>query len=365
MIANLQLVSSHKDDGSTVPFGYGKLTSCGDGTNCFMESEPNKPKRWSSFGVRKIFDYAAYFAVRCCIVLVQATEFHRCERWCRLLSFIVHRIFNVRGKLVLQNLQGVFPSWSPPEYDSVTASMWQHLFLMICEIAHAPRKIHRTNWFLHYKVPDRQSMSRFFFDKRAKVVVTGHFGNFELAGYLNGLFGLPSTTVARTLDNQYLHQFITKFRSQGGQHLLSKDKSANEIQKLLEAGGTLALLADQDAGTRGCWVDFLGMPASSHKAVAVFTLINDAPMMVCFNRRLDKPMQFELGLLGYADLHKPAPHLESVQSLTQWYNDQLGIVIRQYPDQYWWLHRRWREPPPRLRRAANSRADDSQPRNAA
>lgn len=302
--------------------------------------------------VSKIGDFIAYLALRIVVCVIQLTSLERCERWSVILANILHRWIGLRSDLVRENLQRVFPDWTASQATQTTDAMWRHLLLLVCEIAHAPRKIHRTNWYDHYKIDDRKQILKVLFDSRAKIVVTGHFGNFELAGYVNGLFGLPSTTLARPLDNLYVHHFITQFRSLGGQHFLSKDGSAVEIQRLLEAGGTIGLLADQDAGNRGCWVNFLGHPASCHKALALFTLSNQAPMMVCYNRRLNRPLTFEVVITGVADPLEPGDHLASVQNLTQWYNNCLEAAIRAYPDQYWWLHRRWREPPPRLKRAS-------------
>jgi len=302
--------------------------------------------------VSNVGDYAAYAALRVIICIIQSTSLERCERWSVLLANLLHRWIGLRSALVRENLTRVFPDWTPQQTDRTTSAMWRHLLLLVCEIAHAPRKIHRTNWYEHYQIADRKKILQVLLRTRPKIVVTGHFGNFELAGYLNGLFGFPSTTLARPLDNTYVHEFITRFRSIGGQHFLAKDGSAQEIQRLLEAGGTLTLLADQDAGNRGCWVSFLGHPASCHKALALFTLSNQAPMIVGVNKRLNRPLHFELNVTGVADPMVPGKHLESVQSLTQWYNDCLEIAIKKNPEQYWWLHRRWRDPPPRLRRAS-------------
>ncbi len=300
----------------------------------------------------KFGDFVAYAALRVVVCTIQLTSLERCERWSELLATILHRWIGLRRTLVCENLQRVFPNWTAQQIFQTSGAMWKHLLLMVCEIAHAPRKIHRTNWYEHYRVTDRKKFLEVVIDARAHIMVTGHFGNFELAGFINGLFGIASTTLARPLDNRYVHDYITRFRSLGGQHFLSKDNSATEIQRLLAAGGILSLLADQDAGNRGCWVSFLGHPASCHKALALFTLSHQAPMLVCYNRRLKHPLQFELGLTGVADPMVPGSHLESVQSLTQWYNDCLEKVIRQYPEQYWWLHRRWRDPPSRLKRAS-------------
>jgi KDO2-lipid IV(A) lauroyltransferase len=229
--------------------------------------------------------------------------------------------------------------------------MWRHLLLMVCEIAHAPRKIHRENWHEHFWIRDRQQMLRVILDPRPKVLVSGHFGNFEMAGFVTGLFGISTTSIARPLDNGFVHDFFTGFRSVGGQHFLPKSGSAMAIEQLLERGGALALLADQYGGPKGCWVDFLGHPASCHKALALFTLSSGAPMMVCSNTRRDSPLRFDLRVLGEADPALPSCP-ESVQSLTRWYNECLEGAIRDQPQQYWWIHRRWRGDPPKRKRAA-------------
>ncbi len=318
-------------------------------------ARPPLPRYW--------LDYLLYLLLRLVVCLIQMSTIERCERWSQLLAWCIHRGFAVREKLVRENLQRVFPDWGEERCAATQMEMWRHLLLMVCEIAHAPRKIHRTNWYHFFDIPDRPQMLRVVLERRPKIMVTGHFGNFELAGFVNGLFGLPSTSLARPLDNPFIHRYITDFRSMGGQHFLSKDDSAHQVQRLLEAGGTLGLLADQDAGTRGCWVNFLGHPASCHKALALFTLVNKAPMMVCYNRRVGRPLKFQLVLTGLVDPAYPSDILASVQSLTQWYNDCLEAPIRNFPEQYWWLHRRWRDPPDRLRRESQ-RASVHRPRLA-
>lgn len=239
--------------------------------------------------------------------------------------------------------------------------MWHNLLLMVCEIAHAPRKIHRTNWREHFYMPNKNITLQAMMDPRATVIVSGHFGNFEVAGHTVGCFGLPPHTMARPLDNPLVDDYLTKFRSSGGQTILPKEGSAAAVQELLDANGTLAILADQHAGDKGCWVDFFGHPTSCHKALALFVLSAGAPMVVNYTRRLDRPLRFEMRTVGIADpadLDSPTPpaYLESVNDLTEWYNSQLESFIRLAPEQYWWLHRRWREVPPKqLRRLENRR----------
>jgi KDO2-lipid IV(A) lauroyltransferase len=195
-------------------------------------------------------------------------------------------------------------------------------------------------------------MMRLLWSRRPKVFVAGHFGNFELAGYTMGLFGFATYTVARPLDNKYLDRFVKQFREAKGQHMLPKQGSADEIAELLANNRTLSVLGDQHAGPKGLWVDFFGVPASTHKAIAIFSLTNNAPLAVGYARRLDKPLHYEMGLEALADPVEHAADHHDLAGLTQWFTTALEALIRRHPHQYWWVHRRWKgEPPPRLRRS--------------
>jgi KDO2-lipid IV(A) lauroyltransferase len=313
-------------------------------------------------------DWLAYIGLRCIICLIQSLPLETCDRFCKILAVILADWTSLRRDPTDPNLQLVYGHLSPEHQALLRRQMWHHLILMVCEIAHAPRKIHRTNWRDHFYVPHKREMFEVMMDPRSKVLVTGHFGNFEVAGYFVGLMGSPTTTIARPLDNPYIDKFICDFRSLGGQHILPKEGSSAAVQKILDAGGMLALLADQHAGGKGCWVDFFEHPTSCHKALALFVLSAKSPMIVNYTRRLDRPLRFEMGMTGIAD---PADlesaqvpdYLESVTALTAWYNARLEQAIRLAPEQYWWLHRRWREVPPAIlkrlearRRKSNSHA---------
>src|SRR5205085_3967380 len=112
------------------------------------------------------------------------------------------------------------------------------------------------------------------------LIVTGHLGNWELAGFALGLFGFRTHAIARTLDNPHLDRFLRRFREKTGQRVLAKKGDYDQIAGLLESGGVLATLADQDAGQRGLFVDFFGRPASTHKAIALLAIEYDVPLVV-------------------------------------------------------------------------------------
>ena len=290
-------------------------------------------------------DYAAYLVVRAAVCLIQAVPLETCQAWSRRLAWVLWYVVRLRRPLVKENLRAAFPHLKAAQRHAIAIAMWEHLLLMVCEIAHAPRKIHRVNWREHLSMPQMAMMVRRFLDRRPVVIISGHLGNFEMGGYLLGLHGFPTHTIARTLDNPYLDGWINEFRAATGQYMLPKQGSGEHIAELLRSGGTLVLLGDQYAGEAACWVDFFGRPASTHKAVALFTLGGNAPTAAGCVYRMGGPMKFEMRVADLVDPAEPGFALGSVPLLAQWYTRCLEQLVRNAPGQYWWLHRRWREPP--------------------
>jgi KDO2-lipid IV(A) lauroyltransferase len=270
-----------------------------------------------------------------------------CQGLARVLAWLACDLSGVRQGVVQENLQHAFPELPERARRLLARRMWEHLFLMVCEIAHAPRKIHETNWRQYFAVPHKRQFVRFLLDPRPTVLISGHFGNFEITSYMAGLLGFSTYAIARRLDNPHLDRYVNRFRSANGQFILPKDGGSSRVDAVLRSGGTIALLGDQSAGPKGCWVEFLGRPASCHKAISLFTLVSGAPLIVSYGRRVGGPLCFEIGLTGIADPREDGEETRGVRPLTQWYNARLAEAIRMAPEQYWWIHRRWKGQPPR------------------
>ena len=236
-------------------------------------------------------DYAAYAVLRVVIAFVQALPLSLCDRGAKGLAWLFTHVLRPRQKLVDNNLQVAFPKMPPADRKQLVEQMWRHLFLMVCEIAHTPRKVHRTTWRRFCRLKNEQLVVATMIRDEPCVLISGHYGNFELGGYMLGLFGFPTHTVARTIDNPYVDQFVNEFRGRTGQYILPKQGSRDEVERVMEQGGALTLLGDQSAGARGCWVDFFGKKASTHKAVSLFTLGYNAPTLVVGVQRLQQPLQ--------------------------------------------------------------------------
>lgn len=303
--------------------------------------------------LQSVADYAAYVALRVVIAVVQALPLSACERGAEVLAWLMHDVFRMRRAVVQDNLRIAFPDDTDAQREVIAKRMWRHLFLMVAEIAHAPRKIHRATWRNWITLEGEALMLNALLTDGPKVVISAHYGNFELGGYLLGLFGLPTHTIARTLDNPYVDRFVNEFRGRTGQYILAKNGSADEVDRVLSAGGILTLLGDQHAGPKGCWVDFFGKPASTHKAVSLFTLSYEAPTVVVgVQRRGDSAMAYRISGIDTIDPRAEGFALGTTTLLTEWFTRRLEQVIRREPAQYWWVHRRWKGEPHKRRKQA-------------
>ena len=291
-------------------------------------------------------DWLIYVVVRLLICIVQAMPIEICARLSRPLAYLLGDVLKIRQKTVRDNLAQALPELSEANRQRIARGMWEHLLLLICEIAHLPRKVHETNWREHIHLGDIREQVSALLSPRPCVILSGHFGNFEAGGYMTGMFGFRTHTIARPLDNPFLDRWLNKFRELNGQTIMSRRGAASHASILLQNGGNLVLLGDQFGGHKGCWIEFFGRPASYHKAIAVFCVTSGAPMVVSYARRRgQQPLQIELEVEGVYDPLESNHALGGVREVTQWYNDLLEQMIRRQPDQYWWLHRRWKGDP--------------------
>jgi KDO2-lipid IV(A) lauroyltransferase len=313
----------------------------------------------SAVKLRLVGDYLVYFLVRVLLCVVQAMTLETCDKIAWGLARLFCSVLKIRRRVVEDNISTAYPGLSSAQRHQMALEMWRHLFLMVMEIAHARRKINRVNWRKHLRLGNDEQLVRACLTDRPPVIVTGHFGNFEIGGYLMGLFGFPTVTVARTLDNIFLDRFLNEFRQSTGQYMVEKNGTADRLARMQQRGAKLCLLGDQAAGKKGCWVDFFGRPASTHKAIALFSLGNNNPMLISYTYRVGGPLQYESGMTALADPLAADFQMNTVPVFTQWFSTELEKVIRRAPEQYWWVHRRWKGEPPAVKKLARKLTDQS------
>jgi Kdo2-lipid IVA lauroyltransferase/acyltransferase len=293
-----------------------------------------------------VSDYVVYLLVRLVVCVVQALSLSAARRTGAFLAWLAYHIDRRHREVARENLQHAFPGrYTETELRQMVQATYRHFCTVLIEIIQLPRKLHVNNWRYHLNANNGKALVECLLSGRPLLIVTGHFGNWEMAGYVLGLLGFTTHAIARPLDNPYLDAFLRRFREKTGQKILAKHGDFEQMQALLDRGGVLATLADQDAGRRGLFVDFFGRPASTHKAIALLALEHRVPMAVTGTYKVSQPMNYELVT---EDIIFPEDYdgaADAVRQITQRFTSALERLVRRAPEQYFWLHRRWKHQP--------------------
>ena len=189
----------------------------------------------------------------------------------------------------------------------------------------------------------RESLAEAFAAGSGIVMVSGHFGNWEFAGSALAALGYPTDAVMQTLKNRRLNRYIVGGRRRLGMELIDRYGSWDALIASVRSGRVLAFVADQDAGTGGVFVPFLGRPASTHRAPALVALRAGAPLFVGGAHRV-APQRYH----GWVVRLEPPDGLgvkEQAVALTRMWTAELERRIRLSPEQYFWHHKRWKTRP--------------------
>ena len=272
----------------------------------------------------------------------------------RCLATLIHYCLPrkwTRYAVAKDNLVRAFGDrYSDRQIEILVYEMWVHLFRTIAETVQAPRKLHLHSYRSIVDFADFTRTNEAICSGRRVLMLGGHFGNWEIGTALFGLWGFPMGIVAREMDNPYLHDWFRRQRENTGHRMLLKSGDFDEMVALLSKGGNLGLLCDQDAGPRGVFVDFFGSPASTFKSIALLALEYDALVMVGYSIRLEDQFgehswsRFEVGCEAVIDPRELQSE-DPVGEITRLFTAALERAIRRAPEQYFWIHRRWKSEP--------------------
>lgn len=176
------------------------------------------------------------------------------------------------------------------------------------------------------------------------IFLTAHFGNWEWMAVAFSTYGYPLHVVARPLDNPYLNKMIQKWRERYGTIVLNKKAAAAEIVHLLRKGATVGFLLDQNtARSEAVFVDYFGRPAATHKGLAILALRTGAPVLPAFTIRTETGhriiVEKELNVVRTGALQN------DILLTTALFTKKIESYVRQYPDHWLWVHRRWKTEP--------------------
>lgn len=247
----------------------------------------------------------------------------------------------------LGNLRRSFPDYSEARLrDIARRSFRNEIFSLGVEFFFTTRKIHLASLRRVLIFDDfQQTLDLMTRNSRGLVMLTGHYGNWEVLGYAVAMLGFETVSVARPLDNPYVYDFVIGVRERMGQKIIAKKGMTDEVQAELEKKGMVGFIADQDAGKKGLFVDFFHRKASTYKSIGILAMHYDVPIIIGYARRVEGKYQFHIGTQDIIQPDDWKAQADPLMYITQRYTKAIEDMVRDDPSQYLWVHRRWKNRP--------------------
>ena len=251
-------------------------------------------------------------------------------------------------RIALFNLRIAFPDKTVAERARILRASCRNLGRMAAEFCHLPRLepdqlpaiVAFANRQVWEEVIERAGQS-------GAVVLTAHFGNWELLAYVHGLLGHPITVVHRAMRNRIFDEAITAVRSRAGTRAIKKRAAAKEILRTLHQHGIVAIPADQNQiFSYGVFVDFFGLPACTTPGPARLAMLTGAPIWPVFLVREGESERHRIEVLPELKLVTTGDRAADVLANTQRCTAVIEDMIRRHPEQWIWFHKRWKTRPP-------------------
>ena len=294
----------------------------------------------------KALDYLQYLGLRLFAMFVHMFDWEANYRTARWIGNLLYRFDRRHRKRAILHLQKSFPDWPENEIRRVAKASMRNMIYLGLEVLFTTRLITPGRWQRHISLTHMGDFVRLIVERRTGLIcLTGHFGNWEVGGYFMAVVGFPVEAIARPLDNPYVNEYILGVREKKGSRIIDKRGAAGHVGDVLADRGVLATVADQDAGPKGVFVDFFGRKASTYKSIGLLAMQQRAPIGVLYSKRLDEEFHFEIGCERIIRPEEWDDKPDPLHWITQEYTAALERVIRRAPEQYLWVHRRWKHRP--------------------
>jgi len=312
-----------------------------------------KKKRKKKKKQNPLKDYLAYIGLRVLVIFLSIFDINTNLRIACFLGRLLWKHYHRGRERAINNLRASFPEKSEEWIRKTGKRSFEHLVMLANDILFTPRLVNKSNWkdYSCYKNVERAKWM--MQEGRGLLMVAAHYSNFEIIGYILGLFGFNIYSIARPLDNKFINNYIYSIRGRLGQNIIDKKGASEMMNEIASTGATLCFIADQDAGKKGIFVDFFGRKASTYKSIGLLAVINNIPVGVGYSRRVGNRFYFEIGVQRIIFPEEWKDKEDPLKWLTAEYTKAIEEFIREDPSQYWWLHRRWKHRPKEENKAAN------------
>jgi len=243
--------------------------------------------------------------------------------------------------IALYNLRRAFPDKSTAEIVRIAQGAYRNLAIVCAEFFDLPKmNKSRLNGLLDIEGLERaqQALGK----KKGLLFFGAHFGNWELMAVSVAVLIAPGVAVYRPLDNPWLERLIRYVRAVTGNIPVPKRRAMLQMFRCLARNGTVGVLIDQNVSWKeGIFVDFFGRPACTTDGLAQMALKSETPVMPAFMvRKPDGRYRFVIG--DEVSIIRTGNWEADIKANTQQFTSMIEDVIRQYPEQWLWLHHRWK-----------------------
>ncbi len=261
-----------------------------------------------------------------------------------LFTFLAGAFYYLSRKhrlIAIHNLQRSFPEKSPMEIANIARSSYFNFALVAAEFADIP-DLNKDNLPEWITIEGLENYIEACKEGKGVLLFSAHFGNWEIGNAALAIITQPFVFLYRVLDSPFLERNITSVRSSCGNISLSKENAMRPIIRFLKKNSTICMLIDQNvAWYDGVFVNFFGREACTTSGLALLALHTNAPVLPVFTRRLpDSKYILEIG--PKVEIARSGSRTNDVLINTQNFTKIIEEKIRQYPEQWFWVHQRWK-----------------------
>lgn len=258
----------------------------------------------------------------------------------------VYLLHSKLRRVGMRNLQIAFPEKSPAERRKILRGVFTSLGRQLAEVCMFPRYTRESvSDVVVYEGLENYQQAH----ARGKGVLylTAHLGGWELSAFAHSLYGHPLHVVMRGMDNPYLDRLIQDLRTMHGNTAIDKDNFVRGLLAAMKAGETVGILMDTNmTPPQGVFVNYFGVPACTATGLARIALRTDAAVVPGFTFWDPATGKYKLRFDPALELIRSGNEEADIQANTELFTKVIEKYVRQYPDQWLWVHRRWKTRPP-------------------
>lgn len=293
-----------------------------------------------------LIDRLQYWGLRMAHMCMHCWPIELNLRVARLIGDCLYHLDRKHRERALHNLRRSFPHMPEPQLRQMARRSMQALLMFFVEVLFTTRLLRIDTWSRYVRLVDfRPVLEMLLRRDHGLIMLSGHYGNFEISNYVLGTLGFETVAVGRPLDNPYVNDWLMDVRQRQGSRIIAKKGATEEVTEVLDEKGAVGFVADQNAGPKGIFVDFFGRKASTYKSIGLLAMEYNVPVVVGYSRRLGDQYLFEVGVQDIIYPRDWECQADPLRYITQRYTSAIEEAVKKDPGQYWWVHRRWKTRP--------------------